>query len=62
VFDAHCISQGPVARLQLPHHLPLPRSAVWVDTYLGPGRTVAAKSWKPSQAPGSPAPDVPLLP
>ncbi|GAX81610.1 hypothetical protein CEUSTIGMA_g9038.t1 [Chlamydomonas eustigma] len=43
------LRNGPVCSIQLPHHLPYPRTLKWVPQYLGPGR-VAPSSWKPLPA------------
>ena len=46
IFDARNISHGPVARINLPHHLPSGLHGSWTNEYFGPEDESAVPKWK----------------
>ncbi|KAG2453988.1 hypothetical protein HYH02_001032 [Chlamydomonas schloesseri] len=56
VLDARDLTAGPVAVLELPHHVPHPRALHFTRAYAGPG-LAAPPGWRPRTAAGAtPAP------
>jgi len=45
IFDARDIAQGPIASIQLPHHLPTGLHGSWCEEYFGPPAGSAAPKW-----------------
>jgi all-trans-8'-apo-beta-carotenal 15,15'-oxygenase len=47
IFDARNLSRGPVAKINLPHHLPSGLHGSWCSQYFGPEEGSAVPVWRP---------------
>jgi all-trans-8'-apo-beta-carotenal 15,15'-oxygenase len=47
IFDAQNMSRGPVAKINLPHHLPSGLHGSWCPQYFGPEEGSAVPTWRP---------------
>ncbi|KAG2426097.1 hypothetical protein HXX76_013285 [Chlamydomonas incerta] len=61
VLDARDLTAGPVAVVELPHHVPHPRALHFTRAYAGPG-LAAPPGWRPRTAGATPAPSAAAQP